>query len=106
MTGQHPSNIQFAIWNNPRDPNSLRLSIHGFQFVLNTLKIKGYEFEFYPPLTNKNLLQLERYFQGMYYIFQGKKIIVFDEAEASMLNLMNGDLATYLKNLEENHLSE
>jgi hypothetical protein len=53
------------------------------------------------PLTNKNLLQLERYFQGMYYLQKNQVIVVFDEQEASMLTLYGGDLRSYLNNLEQ-----
>jgi hypothetical protein len=54
-------------------------------------------------LVNKNLLQLERHFQSIYYIFK-KTIVVFDEQEAVMLTLHNNDLPTYLNNLEINNI--
>lgn len=66
------------------------------------LKIESYEFPLSEPLTNYNLLQLDRYFQTMYYILNNKKFFLFDESEASMLSLMGGDLKTYLDNLEIN----
>ena len=90
------------IWFNPTDNQSLRLNLIGYQFLLDSVKLKAYEYKLTAPLSSKNLLQLERYFQGPYFLFQHKKIIVFDETEASMLSLMDGDLRTYLENLEIN----
>lgn len=101
LSGQHPSKIPYIVWNNPKDPNSLRLSITGFKFVTEDCKFKSYKFELNPPLTNRNLLQLERYFPSMYFILRDK-FFVFDEAEASMINLMGGNLVSYLNNLEAN----
>ena len=97
----HPSKLSYQLWNNPKDKDSLRLSITGYRFVVSELKLTQYKFEVDPPLTNKNLLQLERYFPGMYFILSDK-FIVFDEAEASMIHLMDGNLVAYLNNLETN----
>ena len=74
----------------------------GYKFLLEKVKIAGYDYKLSSPLSSKNLLQLERYFQGPYFLLQNKKIIVFDELEASMLSLMDGDLRSYLENLEIN----
>ena len=101
MVGKHPSQLSYVIWNNPKDPYSLRLSILGYRFITNDLNIKSYKFDVSPPLTNRNVLQLDRYFNGMYFIL-AEKLIVFDEQEASMINLMDGNLVAYLNNLEKN----
>jgi len=99
---QQLSAWQQRIWFNPTDNQSLRLNMVGYKFLLEKVKIAGYDYKLSSPLSSKNLLQLERYFQGPYFLLQNKKIIVFDEAEASMLSLMDGDLRTYLENLEIN----
>jgi len=99
---QQLSTWQRRIWFNPVDNESLRLNLIGYQFLMDNVKLKGYEYTLKSPLSSKNLIQLERYFQGPYYLFQNKKIIVFDETEASMLSLMDGDLRSYLDNLEIN----
>lgn len=99
---QQLSTWQRRIWFNPVDNKSLRLNLVGYQFLMDNVKLKGYEYTLKSPLSSKNLIQLERYFQGPYYLFQNKKIIVFDETEASMLSLMDGDLRSYLDNLEIN----
>ena len=99
---QQLSTWQRRIWFNPVDNESLRLNLIGYQFLMDNVKLKGYDYTLKSPLSSKNLIQLERYFQGPYYLFQNKKIIVFDETEASMLSLMDGDLRTYLENLEIN----
>lgn len=102
MSGKHPSKLSYAIWNNPKDPTSLRLSMQGYKFVVQDLKLKSYKFEFESPLANKHLLQLERLFQGMYYLLGVHKIVVFDEQEATMLTLMDGNITSYLDNLDVN----
>lgn len=99
MSKRSLTTFRYAIWNNPKDNNSLRLSLAGYKFVVTELKIKAYQFEMKRMLANKHLLILERHFQGMYYLLGAHKIVVFDEQEASMLSLMDGDLATYLENL-------
>lgn len=94
--------LGYAIWNNPKDPHSLRLSLAGYKFVATELKLKSYKFDLSRILANKHLLLLERHFQGMYYLLGAHKIVVFDEQEAAMLSLMDGDLVGYLENLESN----
>jgi hypothetical protein len=90
-------------WRNPMDPNSLRLTMYGFKFVKTNLKLTSYEFELPGELTNGNLLQLERLFQGMYYLMKRTKIFVFEEQEAMMLTLHGNDLKQYLDNLTATH---
>jgi hypothetical protein len=99
LSNRQLTTFRYAIWNNPKDDTSLRLSLAGYKFVVLELKLKAYQFEMKRVLANKHLLLLERYFQGMYYLLGAHKIVVFDEQEASMLSLMDGDLATYLENL-------
>lgn len=94
------SSLRYRIWMNPTDHASLRLSLEGYKFVIQNLKLRVYEYELDQPLSNKNLLQLERYFQGMYYLLQGKKFILFDEQEATMMALYGNDLKKYLCTLE------
>lgn len=95
------NNLKYKIWMNPTDDSSLRLNLEGYRFVVSRLKLKAYEYELSKPMTNKNLLQLERYFQGMYYMLHGKKIVMFDEAEATMMALYSDDIYRYLETLEE-----
>lgn len=91
------------IWFNIADNHSLRLTMEGYRFVTEKLKLQSYEFELEKPLSNKNLLQLERYFQSIYYLIQ-KKIVVFDEQEAMMLTLHSSDLPNYLRDLEKGYI--
>jgi len=97
------TDLQMRWWKNPTDPNSLRLSLQGLQFVKAVLKMQSYEFELAEELTNLNLLQLERYLKGPYYLLKRQKIIVFEEAEALMLTLHGNNLKSYLENLESNY---
>lgn len=102
MGGKHPDKLRYAVWNNPKDPHSLRLSLAGYKFLVGDLKLKSYKFELKRILANKHLLTLDRHFQGMYYLIGADKIVVFDEQEAAMLSLMDGDLVGYLENIESN----
>ena len=95
------SQLHYELWNNPKDQQSLRLSLQGYT-LLKKGGIQSYLFELNDPLTNKHLLQLERHFPGMYFLFRAQKITVYDEQDASMLSLMGGDLKGYLENLELN----
>lgn len=91
------------IWHNFTDKTSLRLSMTGYQFLKKELKLRDYMFELERPLTNKNLLQLERFFPGPYYYWtRTNKFIVFDEQDAVWLELQGSDLASYLDHLESN----
>lgn len=101
ISGIHPSKLSYIIWNNPKDPNSLRLSISGYNLVVTKCNCVPYTFDLDPPLTNRNLLQLERYFQSMYFILRDR-FVVFDQNEASMIALMGENVIAYLNNLESN----
>lgn len=100
MSGIPAETLRYQIWNNPKNDSSLRLTMHGFDFVTRGLKLTNYRFELEEPLTNKNLLQLEKHFQGMYFLLKNRSFFAFDEDEASMLVLMNSNLKNYLENLE------
>jgi hypothetical protein len=99
QSNHHPNRLQYIIWNNPKKNDSLRLSMSGYSYVIKDLGYVSYRFELDPPLTNKNLLQLERFFPSMYFILQDK-FFVFDQEEASMINLIDGNIVAYLNNLE------
>ncbi len=92
-----------TLWWNFTDNNSLRLTSYGYRFLSEILKVKHYSFTLKNRLANKNLIQLERYFPGVYFLYRNEIIIVFDESDASMLALLDGDLKTYLENLEVNN---
>jgi hypothetical protein len=94
------TDMQKRWWKNPTDPNSLRLTLAGLQFVKAVLKLSSYDFALNEELTNHQLLQLERQFKSMYYLLKRQKIIVFEEEEAMMLTLHGNNLTDYLNNLE------
>lgn len=97
------NDLRYKIWMNPTDDNSLRLNLEGYYFAIRALKLHAYEYDLERPMSNKNLLQLERYFQGMYYMLHGKKIVFFDEAEATMMALYGDDIFRYLETLQESN---
>ena len=94
------SDYQRVWWMNPTDDASLRLTLQGLQFVKSQLKLTSYDFALPQELSNHNLLQLERWFKGMYYLMKRQKIIVFEEEEALMLTLHSGNLKAYLDSIE------
>jgi hypothetical protein len=98
----HTTEMQLRWWRNPTNPSSLRLTLQGLQFVKAQLKIESYSFDLPDELSNRNLLQLERLFDGMYYLLKRQKIILFNEEEAVMLTLHSNNLKSYLDSLEIN----
>jgi hypothetical protein len=95
--------LKKVLWWNFTNNNSLRLTAFGFRFLIKILNVTHYSFTLKHRLANKNLIQLERYFPGVYFLYRNELIIVFDESDASMLALLDGDLKTYLENLEINN---
>jgi hypothetical protein len=86
------------IWKNPRDKlqGSLSLSKDGFNFVVNTLKLKFYIIDVKEIIEiNKRLiLELEKNIKYPYYI-EHNKLFLFDEKTASYIILMSGDLKKF-----------
>lgn len=89
-----------VFWN-PTNHNSMRLTKFGILHLQTKLKIQAFNFKLDKPISPKVILQLERQLKHPYFIFHLKKIIVFDEATAIMLQLHGNDLETYLDNLEK-----
>lgn len=79
----------------------MRLTRAGFKYLKQYLGITDYAFELPDRITPRMLLQLERYIHYPYFILNLKKIMVFDEQTAIMLQLHGSDLETYLNNLEQ-----
>lgn len=102
LSGQTRDKLQNSTWINPLNDQSLRLSMEGYQFLVFNLKFKAYKFILETPLLNKNLLQLERYYPGMYFILKNQYLYLFDEDQASYLTLLGNDVKAYLRNLEIN----
>lgn len=94
--------IRASIFFNPVNHWSMRLTEAGFYYIKNVLDHIAYDFRLPKKITPLVLIQLEKYIQYPYYIQNLKRIYVFDEMTAVMLNLHNSDLENYLSNLE-NH---
>jgi hypothetical protein len=97
MLGTSPRAIVFF---NPINHDSMRLTREGF-VLLKQLKLKYYDFKLLSAILPRQLLQLERHIHHPYFVHNLSKISIFDEASAIMLQLHGGDLATYLKNLDQ-----
>lgn len=88
------------IWYNNNN-KSLRLTLYGYNFVTNECKIKPHKFELQRPLTNKQLLQLERYFPSFYFLLSSQSVLyIFDEETLTLLILLGGDVEQLLNNYE------
>lgn len=95
------SDMQRRWWMNPTDKDSLRLTLDGLQFILRVLKLDKYSFDLTEEVSNGNLLRLERYFPGPYFLLKRGTFIVFEESEAMMISLHGNDLTRYLDHLEK-----
>ena len=78
----------------------MRLTNHGYMLFKSNLKILDYNIKLTQMIMPKQLLQLERHISYPYYVQNLSNLIVFDELTAVMLQLHNGNLNTYLDNLE------
>jgi hypothetical protein len=87
------------IWQNQLNPNSLRLSKGGYEWLITCTKNATYKFTLDQPMTNGMLLELDHLFQSPYYIDGRRHIYVVGEADAIMLQLNGGNLASYLSGL-------
>lgn len=94
--------VEFQWWQNPTNPNSLRLTTVGYKWFTGVAKLKAYEIKLpkEQKILPKQLLQLERLFTEPYFIKSLVHILVFSEKDAVMLQLHAGNLANYLNSLE------
>lgn len=102
------------IWQNPRKKlnGGCRLSDYGYDLFKNHVDMKSYEIQFPKELslTNQNVIWLDRFVDGPYYLSK-KSIIVFKEQTAVQLILFSGDvqkfgLAKAMSNQKSSDLSE
>ncbi len=96
--------LRRTIWFTPTDNNSLRLTFNGLQFLIKAdYKATVVELKTSHPLghlTNRYLLDLDRYYPSVYYISKTKNLYIFDDEYASMLLLLDGDLDRYIEMLK------
>jgi hypothetical protein len=98
---QWGGDARHAIWFNPTNDHSMRLTKAGYVYLTVNIQLTRYEFKLPEKIKPKVLLQLERYIAFPYYIQSLSRISVFDEETAIMLQLHGSDLETYLNNLEK-----
>ena len=89
------------IWQNPTNPDSLRLTTAAYNVLVKYENQTTYPFKFKESMTNLMLLQLDRLMTAPYYIGSRKQIQLLGEADAIMLSLHANNLAQYLNNLAE-----
>ena len=95
------TNINTTWWFNGINSDSLRLSKTGVQWFDENAKFGFYLIKLSNPVTGKQMLQLEKFFDWPYFL-TNKSIYLLDEATFIMLQLYSGNLAQYLDNLEAN----
>ena len=96
---KYPQYIRVWWWNHT-DPNSLRLSKSGMQFIKKFTRIPMYECDLAEPMRNRTLIQLSRLFTCPYYIPKMDKLILLGEEETVLLKLHADNLQQYLDNLQ------
>jgi CRISPR/Cas system-associated endonuclease/helicase Cas3 len=94
--------VEHQWWYNSINEDSHRLTSLGFKWIKKNTKLKLHEIDLQEKILPKQMLQLERLLHEPYYIHTLKKIYVFSEQDAVMLQLHGGDLVTYLNNLQQN----
>jgi hypothetical protein len=101
QSGQNEILFKNYIWFNNSNDSSLRLTLNGYNFLIEKCKLKSFCFKIDCLVTNKLLLQLERYYPSLYFLLpmQGK-LYTFDDDSTAMLILMDGDIKTLLQNYE------
>ena len=100
MKLQSISNLRSLLFYNPINHASMRLTKVGYSSMVSYLNMQDYKVDLDSMILPKQLLLLERHMHYPYYIKSLLNLIVFDEPTAVMLQLHNGDLTTYLNNLE------
>jgi hypothetical protein len=93
--------VEYTWWQNPTNPDSLRLTKTGYTWTQRHCGMKYVEIKISHEVRFRQLLQLERLLKEPYYI-RGRTIVLSSERDAIMLQLHAGDLARYLDNLESN----
>lgn len=89
------------IWFNNSNDNSLRLTLAGYDFLTKECNLQSYSFRMKYPITNKMLLQLERYYPSFYFLLPYNNLFYsFEDENTTMLILLDGDLKTLLSNYE------
>lgn len=87
-------------WWNHTDPDHLRLSKSGIQYIKKYTQIPVYECNLPEPLKNRTLVQLGRLMTCPYYINKADQILLLGEEETVLLKLHADNLQQYLDNLQ------
>ena len=98
-SSEYPQYIRVWWWNHT-DPNNLRLSKSGLQFIKKHTQIPVYECTLSEPLRNRTLLQLSRLMTCPYYLYKPDHVLLLGDQEAVMLKLHADNLQQYLDNLQ------
>jgi hypothetical protein len=88
-----------ALWVNTLNPNSLRLTQGGYEWVVKACKQTAYVFVT-TYVSNGALVKLDHLMTAPYYVRNRYHLHLFNEEDAIMLNLHSGNLDRYLKDLD------
>ena len=87
-------------WWNHTNPDQLRLSKTGIEYIKKYTRIPVYECNLPDRLKNKTLVQLGRLMTCPYYINKVDQILLLGEEETVLLKLHADNLQQYLDNLQ------
>ena len=100
QSGKNSLLFSNRIWFNHRS-DSLRLTLYGYNFLVNECHLKCESFKLDRPLTNKILLQLDRLLPSVYFLLSSRNIIfIFEEEIIMLLKLLDGNIVTLLNNYQ------
>jgi hypothetical protein len=91
-------------WYAPKEPN-LRLSVHGFDYLTQVLKLTSYKIEL-GDAQSKLLLLLQKKMDSPYYLHQRRNyavysdVSIFASSDATMILLADNNLERYLRDMK------
>ena len=93
--------FKHALWVNASNPNSLRLTINGYNWAIKVCNQTAYKIVATHHITNGVLLKLEKLMTSPYYIGPNRgELYLMGEQDSIMISLHSGNLDRYLDDLE------
>ena len=91
--------FRYSLWHNVTNPNSLRLTNGGYDWVIKNCKQTAYKIKVDKSMSNRVLLQLDHLMTSPYCLVSRNAIKLLSEEDAIMLQLHAGNLEQFLNNL-------
>lgn len=94
LNGLNISQVELKLF---KMPDYLRLTTSGFKLLSKHFKIYEYKFKDDDKFDSKHLISLVRILSYPYYLTH-KRLVIFSEKDAFIINLHGKDLKSWLKN--------